>query len=47
MEQGSAQYEKGHPSSHSQEESDAYKQFIEVAEQPDDAAFSIGKCAPF
>jgi hypothetical protein len=47
LEQGSAQYEKDHPSPPGQVPNPSYKQFLETAEKPDDAAFSIGKCAPF
>jgi hypothetical protein len=49
MSQGSALHEKEHPSSfpNGYNKSDEYKQYLESAEQPDDASFSIGKCAPF
>ncbi len=50
LEQGSALYEKEHPSrieNGSEAHKKAYKSFLEVAEHPDDAFFAIGKCAPF
>ena len=49
MSQGGAQYAKEHPSSFPNDpyRQDAEKRYIEAAEEPDDASFSIGKCAPF